>query len=175
MPRVHRVSLALLLTLAILVIAGPAAAHVVSPPPSSAAVLPATEAPAIIPVLSATPAPPALPWYLFAALAAALALVTGALWRRPRGALVVALTLLLCVFAFEHALHSVHHGFDPQQQEECTVAAAAAHLAAVQVHDLGVSSVVLSVIGRTDAAPPASAPTRFLSPDQGRAPPSAIL
>jgi len=163
--------LALLLTLAILVIAGPAAAHVVSPPPSSAAVLPATEAPAIIPVLTAAPAPPVLPWYL----PAALALVAGALWRRPRGALVVALTLLLCVFAFEHALHSVHHGFDPQQQEECTVAAAAAHLAAVQVHDLGVSSVVLSVIGRTDAAPPASAPTRFLSPDQGRAPPSAIL
>jgi fumarate reductase subunit D len=174
MPRVHRVSLALLLTLAILAIAGPAAAHIASPAPS-AVVLPTAEAPAIIPVLSAAPAPPARPWYLFAALAAALALVAGALWRRPRGALVVALTLLLCVFAFEHALHSVHHGFDPKQQEECTVAAASAHLAAVQVDDLGLSSVVLPVIGRTDAAPPASTLARFLSPDQGRAPPSAIL
>lgn len=171
MPRVHRVSLALLLTLAILAIAGPAAAHIVSP----AVVLPTAEAPAIIPVLSAAPAPPALPWYLVAALAAALALVAGALWRRPRGALVVALTLLLCVFAFEHALHSVHHGFDPRQQEECTVAAASAHLAAVQVDDLGLSSVVLPVIGPAEAAPPASTLARFLSPDQGRAPPPAIL
>jgi len=171
MPRVHRVSLALLLTLAILAVAGPAAAHIVSP----AVVLPTAEAPAIIPVLSAAPAPPALPWYLFAALAAALALVAGALWRRPRGALAVALTLLLCVFAFEHALHSVHHGFDPRQQEECTVAAASAHLAAVQVDDLALSSVVLPVIGPAEAAPPASTLARFLSPDQGRAPPPAIL
>ena len=155
-----------LVTLAFLALAGPATAHVVSP-----TVLPAPEAPTIIPVLTAAPAPPALPWYL----PAGLALVAGALWRRPRGALVVALTLLLCVFAFEHALHSVHHGFDPRQQEECTVAVASAHLAAVQVHDHGLSSVVLPVIGRTDAAPPASAPTRFLSPDQGRAPPSATL
>jgi len=166
--------LALLLTLAILAIAGPAAAHIVSPAPP-AAVLPTAEAPAIIPVLSAAPAPLALPWYLFAALAAALALVAGALWRRPRGALVVTLALLLCVFAFEHALHSVHHGFDPRQQEECTVAAASAHLAAVQVDDLGLSSVVLPVIGPAEAAPPASTLARFLSPDQGRAPPSAIL
>ena len=173
MPRLIRVSVpALPALLALLVIAGPAAAHV--PAPALAAVtLETTQAAAII--LSAAPAPPALPWYLFAALAAALALVAGALWRRPRGALVVALTLLLCVFAFEHALHSVHHGFDPKQQEECTVAAASAHLAAVQVDDPGLSSVVLPVIGRTDAAPPASTLARFLSPDQGRAPPSAIL
>jgi len=169
MPQLHRVSLAML-TLALLALAGPAAAHVVSPT-APAVVLPAPEALAIIPVLTAAPAPPALPWYL----PAALALVAGALWRRPRGALAVALTLLLCVFAFEHALHSVHHGFDPRQQEECTVAAASAHLAAVQVDDHGLSSVVLAVIGRPDAAPLASAPTRFLSPDQGRAPPSAIL
>ncbi len=87
----------------------------------------------------------------------------------------MALALLLCVFAFEHALHSVHHGFDPQQQEECTVAAASAHVAAVQGEDLGLSSVGLPVIGRAEAAPPASALARFLSPDQGRAPPSAIL
>jgi len=69
----------------------------------------------------------------------------------------------------------VHHGFDPKQQEECTVAAASAHLAAVQVDDSGLSFAVLPVIGGTDAAPARSAPTRFLSPEQGRAPPSAIL
>jgi fumarate reductase subunit D len=167
MPRLIRVSVPALL--ALLVSAGPAAAHV--PAPAPPVTLETTQAAAIIPILSAAPGGPALPWYL----PAALALVAGALWRRPRGALVVALTLLLCVFAFEHALHSVHHGFDPKQQEECTVAAASAHLAAVQADDLGLFSVVLPVIGRTDAAPPASTPTRFLSPDQGRAPPSAIL
>ena len=169
MLRTHRVSLALLLALALLAIAGPAAAHMM-PSAAPSAVLPAMEAPATIPVLSAAPAPPTLPWYL----PAALALTALTAWYRPR-ALVVTLALLLCVFAFEHALHSVHHGFDPKQQEECMVAAASAHLAAVQVDDSGLSFAVLPVIGRTDAAPARSAPTRFLSPDQGRAPPSAIL
>jgi hypothetical protein len=169
MLRTHRVSLALLLALALLAIAGPAAAHMM-PSAAPSAVLPAMEALATIPVLSAAPAPPTLPWYL----SAALALTALTAWYRPR-ALVVTLALLLCVFAFEHALHSVHHGFDPKQQEECTVAAASAHLAAVQVDDSGLSFAVLPVIGGTDAAPARSAPTRFLSPDQGRAPPSAIL
>lgn len=143
-------SLSLLLALAVLVIAGPAAAHVTT---------------------TAAPTPPALPWYLPAALA--LAALTA--WRRPRRAVVVMLALLLCVFAFENALHSVHHGFDPQQREACTVAAASAHLAAVQVDDPGLSAVVLPVVGRAEAALPASTSTRCLSPDQGRAPPFAIL
>lgn len=128
-----------------------------------------------MPALTAAPAAPALPWYLFAALAAALALAGLTVWHRPRRAVAVTLALLLCVFAFENALHSVHHGFDPQQQEACTVAAASAHLAAVQVDDPGLSAVVLPVVGRAEAAPPASTSTRFLSPDQGRAPPFAIL
>ena len=170
MLRTHRVSLALLLALALLAIAGPASAHMM-PSAAASAVLPAMEPPATIPVLSAALAPPTLPWYL----PTALALTALTAWCRPRQALVVTLALLLCVFAFEHALHSVHHGFDPKQQEECTVAAASAHLAAVQVDDSGLSFAMLPVIGRTDAAPARSAPTRFLSPDQGRAPPSAIL
>jgi hypothetical protein len=160
-------SLALMLALAV---AGPAAAH--GPVPVlSAATAEAAPGPAIVPILSAAPAPPALPWHL----AAALALVGLTAWHRPRRALVVTLAVLLCVFAFENALHSVHHGFDPKQQEECTVAAASAHLAAVQVDDPGLASVMLPVVGRAEAAPPAYTPIRFLSPDQERAPPSAIL
>ena len=170
MLSVYRMSLALLLTLAVLAIAGPAAAHVASPA-APAAVLPIPEASASIPALTAAPAPPALPWYLPAALA--LGALTA--WRRPRRALVVTLVLVLSVFAFENGLHSVHHGFDPKQQETCTLAAASAHLAAVQVDDPGLSSIVLAVVGRAEAARPASTPARFLSPDQGRAPPSAIL
>jgi hypothetical protein len=170
MVRVPRVSVTVLLALALLAIAGPAAAHLM-PSAAPSAVLPAMEPPATIPVLSAAPAPPTLPWYL----PAALALTALTAWYRPRRALVVTLALLLCVFAFENALHSVHHGFDPKQQEECTVAAASAHLAAVQVDDPGLSSGMLPIVGRAETAPPASTPTRFLSPDQGRAPPSAIL
>jgi hypothetical protein len=165
-------SMALLLALALLALAGPAVAHVASPPTGPAEVLlPMTEAPETIPALTAAPTPPGLPWYL----PAALVLLVLTAWYRPRRALAVTLALLLCVFAFENALHSVHHGFDPQQQEECTVAAASAHLAAVQVDDPGLSSIVLPVVGRAEAAPPASTSTRFLSPDQGRAPPAAIL
>ncbi|MGH7317465.1 MAG: hypothetical protein ACREJS_14520, partial [Candidatus Rokuibacteriota bacterium] len=66
MRRLLRVSVPVLVALAFLAVAGPAAAHVASPPPSPA--LQATDANAIIPVLSAAPAPPALPWYLPAAL-----------------------------------------------------------------------------------------------------------
>src|ERR1700675_3356600 len=108
MLRLQRMSLSLLVPLAILAIAGPAAAHLASSAPP-AVVLPTPDAPAIIPVLSAAPAPPALPWYLPAALVLAALTV----WRRPRRVLVLTLALLLCVFAFENALHSVHHGFDP--------------------------------------------------------------
>lgn len=174
MLRVDRVSLALLLTLALLAIAGPAGAHVPSPA-APATVLPAAEAPAIIPALTSAPTTPALPWHLFAAWAAVLALAALTAWHRPRRAMVVTLALLLCVFAFENALHSVHHGFDSQQQEACTVAAASANLNAVQVDDPGLSSVALPIVGQAAADPATSTPTGFLSPDQGRAPPSAIL
>ena len=166
----RRGSLALLLALTVLAIAGPAAAHVPAPA-LSAPIIEAAPAPAIVPILSASAVAPPLPWYL----PGALALVALTAWRQPRRAMVVTLAVLLCVFAFENALHSVHHGFDPKQQEECTVAAASAHLAAVQVDDPGLSSAMLPVVGRAEATSPASTPARFLSPDQGRAPPSAIL
>ncbi|MGH7386541.1 MAG: hypothetical protein ACREKG_15285 [Candidatus Rokuibacteriota bacterium] len=169
MLRLRRVSVPVLVALALLALAGPAAAHVAAPPPAAA--LQATDANAIIPILSAAPAPPALPWYL----AAGLALGALTAWRRPRRALVVTLVLLLCVFAFEDALHSVHHGFDVQQQEQCTVAAASAQLSAVQVDGIGLCSGALPVIGEADTARPAFALTRFLNPDQERAPPSATL
>ena len=170
MLRFRRVLLSLLSVLALLATAGPTGAHVPAPAPA-ATTFEAPEVPATIPTLSAAPTPYALPWYVSAAVGLAGVIA----WRRPRRVLVVTLALFLCVFAFENALHSVHHGLDPQQQQACTVAAASAHLAAVQVDDPGLSSVVLPVVGHAEAAPPAFASTRFLSPDQGRAPPSAIL
>ena len=38
-----------------------------------------------------------------------------ALRRRPRRTLVLCLALLLTLFAFENALHSVHHGLDDRR------------------------------------------------------------
>ena len=170
MPWLPRVSVSLLLALALVALAGPAAAHVSDIGARGGGRRdgpgrrgrPGLERRAHIAraVLD---------------LPAALALGVLTAWYRPRRAVAVTLALLLCVFAFENALHSVHHGFDQQQQEACTVAAASAHLAAVEVDDPGLSSIALLVVGRAEADPPASVPTRFLSPDQGRAPPSAIL
>lgn len=175
MTQIPRVTLSLLLVLALLAIAGPATGHVTTPA-APAAILATTDAPVVVPVLSAASVPPGLPWHLPAAVAAALALAAvTAPGHRPRRAVVVVLILLLCVFAFEHAVHSVHHGFDPQPQAECTVAAASAQLAAVQVDDVGLWSPVLPVIGRAEIAPPPFVLTRPLSPDQGRAPPSSAV
>jgi hypothetical protein len=169
MLRFRSVSVAIaLVALALLVLAGPAAAH-----PDS--LLDAESVPGAldtaVSVLTAAPAPPALPWYLLAELALIAALV----WRRPRRVLVVALILLLCVFAFEDALHSVHHGVDLKQQAGCTVATAAAHLAAVQVDAIVAQTLVLPLAGRAVETTPAHSPIRFESPDQGRAPPSTTL
>lgn len=159
-----------ILTLALTALAGPAAAHVVTPA-APASALQVADPGAVVPVLSAAPELPALPGYLIAGLA----LLAVAAWRRPRAAVVIALVLLLGVFAFENALHSVHHGFDPKQQEECAVAAVSAQLAAVEVTDAGPVAIALTLAGRAEAAPPPLALARFQSPDQGRAPPSATL
>jgi hypothetical protein len=86
--------------------------------------------------------------------------------------LVVALVLLLGVFAFENALHSVHHGLGAKQSGECTIAAAAAHLAAV-TDDVAVApSVILAAAGPPPESPVAEPPLRLIGPSQGRAPPA---
>ena len=174
MRRLPRVSLPVLLgALVLLSAAAPAGAHsaLSAVVPSDAGAPPRLDAvDAIVPVLGAAPAPPLL-WYL----PAALAIVAAAAWHSPRRVMVVALMLLLGVFAFENALHSVHHGLDGKQHEECATATASAHLAAVQVNGIVDAALVL----RTAEAPADPVPTfaliRSLSPVQGRAPPFAIL
>ena len=169
MPGLIRVVLPALLGL--LVVAGPAAAHVAGPPPSPALALVPVEPDTAVHFLGAAPMPPTLPWYL----AAALALVAVAVRRRPRQILAISLILVLGVFAFENALHSVHHGFDAKQQEECAVAAVSAQLSGVQVDGVALASSAPPLAGDAMTALPVPTPDRFLSPDQGRAPPSAIL
>jgi hypothetical protein len=157
--------------LTLLALAGPAVAHVAGTTLTfPAAVLAPAEPDATVQFFSAAPTPPTLPWYL----PAAVALVAVAARRRPRQAPAISLALVLGVFAFENALHSVHHGFDAKQQEECAVAAVSAQLSGVQVDSIAVVSSA-PIVGAAVTAPPVLTPDRFLSPDQGRAPPSAIL
>ncbi len=169
MSRLLRVSVPMLvMALALLAIAGPAAAHL----GYSGDAPPRTPSPVdtVVPRVSAAPGPPAPSW----SLPAVLALAAAVSWRRARRAGVVALLVVLCVFAFENALHSVHHGLDPPQQAECAVAAAATHLAAVQVDTVAPPAPVLPLAGEAVESTATHTPIRVRNPDQGRAPPSAI-
>lgn len=179
LPTMHRSGTAALIVVllavgALLVATGPAAAHS-SPKALPPVVSAVPEIPAPEPPMAAPAGPPDSPgvpaWVVAGGVLLGLTLAR----RRPRRALVLALILLLTIFVFENALHSVHHGFDANQYDECAIAAASAHLSAVSVDSIGLASLVLAVIGEAADTRPTVVPTRFLSPDQGRAPPSAIL
>jgi len=122
-------------------------------------------------VLSAPPAEPGLPWPALAVVAAAVALA----WVRPRRTIALALVLLLALFAFEDAVHSVHHGFDQAQAPSCAVAAVGAQLSATAADGTDPCEIILAIVAL--AAPPSAADlvTRSASPDRGRGPPSVTL
>jgi hypothetical protein len=166
-----------LAVLAVLATAGPAAAHPVSP--AAAEVLRAST-PEVRSAGGIVPVDPAAPDGSSSRLLAVIVLgVVGvglgveAARRHPRRALVVALGLLLTIFAFEGGLHSVHHGFDAKQYRDCTIAAATANLSAVSVDGLLQTSVVLIAAAPAAELDPAGPPARLLEPHQGRAPPLA--
>ena len=122
---------------------------------------------------SAAPTPPTVPWPIVLAVAA----VSIAAWRRPRRALVLAIVLILGLFAFENGVHSVHHLNDVRHLDDlrsgatCTVAAATAQLSGTPV-DYAVEAQLIP------ASPERLVPQQSLSFDasdlaahQGRAPP----
>jgi hypothetical protein len=162
----------LLAALALLGAAGSVAAHpaatapALTPPPSEEIVVP----PAAVPLpLEASDSTSGL-WGVAAGALVLVGLIAVAR-RRPRRVLATSLVLLLTVFVFENALHSVHHGFDPKQHDECAVAAAAAQLTAVPVDGIVETAVDLAITG-TAVEPALSFPSiRRLGPDQDRAPP----
>jgi fumarate reductase subunit D len=167
---------ALLAGLALLVATGSAVAHPAttahaSPVPTTQpGILEAGVPPPPVAAPSAAPDSTALPPVAVAG-ALALGAMAVVIRRWPRQALAVSFVLLLTIFAFENALHSVHHGFDGQQSEECAVAAVSAHLAAISVDGTVETAFVLAV-ARTSAESELSSPaTRLLGPDQDRAPP----
>jgi hypothetical protein len=162
-----------LAVLAVLAATVPAGAHPASP---VAAEVLRTSTPDIQPAAAADPVVPGgLAFPLLSAIV--LAALGGLGIRRahghPRRALVLGLGLLLAIFAFESGLHSVHHGFDAKQYDECSIAAASAHLSAVSADGVLDASVVLIAIPRTAEPDLAAPPTRLLEPHQGRAPPLA--
>jgi hypothetical protein len=167
-----------LLAAALLAAAGPAMAHpsapIVAPvPPTPEAAIP-SEAPPPAPVVTTsadlTPGltPGLTPWIA----AGALVLTGVALRRRPRRILVLCLVLLLTLFAFENALHSVHHGLDPKQADACAIATASAHLSAVAVDAIVETSIVLVDAGHAAEPDLSTLPALWHGPDQGRAPPA---
>lgn len=164
----------LLAAAALLIPAAPASAHEARPPAAPAAAAdpeiasPVAEPP--VPVAAvAAPEPGGLtPWIV----AGALALGGLALGRSTRRAALVGLVLLLALFAFEDALHSVHHGFDPKQAQTCTIAAASGHLAGVAVDGAVEAPVILIPAGHAVETRLATLPLRRLAPQQGRAPPA---
>jgi hypothetical protein len=164
-PRLLVAVLALAI-LALLGAAGPVWAH--SGLPAQIVADPDAAQPGL--ALSAAPEAPGLPWPLLLAALAAMALG----WRRPRRAVAFALVLLLAVFAYEGGLHSVHHGADVKQMARCPVGAAAVHLSATPVACVASVDVVPPIVAPAPRTNHAVLLARFLSPDQGRAPPSAV-
>lgn len=163
-------AVALLVAAAVPAMAHPAASTV--PAAAPAAPEPGAATPPAAPGASENPPPsdsPGLaPW-----IAAGVLLVAGVLLRRfSRRTLVLCLVLLLTLFAFENALHSVHHGLDPKQADACTIAAASAHLSAVAVDGIVATSIVLVAALHAAEPDPSTLPARWLGPDQGRAPPA---
>ena len=85
----------------------------------------------------------------------------------------MALALVLGVFAFENALHSVHHGFDPAGAMGCAIAAASAHLTATTVDSVTAADHVALAAEDRVLKPELTGPhCRVRCPDQGRAPPA---
>jgi hypothetical protein len=159
--------------LAVLGAAAPAGAHTAAPVVievlrTSAPDLPPVGAPD--PVSPVDPASLLLPAIVLGAL---VGLGIEGARRHPRRALVVGLGLLLVIFAFEDGLHSVHHGFDAKQYDECTIAAASAHLSALSVDSVLATSVVQVATEGAVESDSASPLLRLLDPHQGRAPPLA--
>ncbi len=162
-----------LVSLALFGIAAPSWAHTGSAAPvTDASVADTTR---VVPDQAPTPflsvAPlrrPGIPWPV---LLGGLALAALG-WRRPRRVLVFAVVLLLALFAYEDGLHSVHHLVDRSQLNKCAVAAAAAHLNATAADDGGTVDVVLPVIAALTEVSQTDPVTSFLSPVQGRAPPT---
>ena len=93
---------------------------------------------------------------------------------RSRKLVVVALVIVLAVFAVESVRHSVHHGFT-DQPAACPTALVAAHLSGAPVEALALEAPIFLVATRLDTLDPSVSPLASADPKHGRAPPSALV
>lgn len=101
------------------------------------------------------------------------ALLAVAMRRRPRRLLVLALAVLIAVFAVEAGIHSVHH-MGEHTAAACAVAAAASHLALCLDAGPPLVGPWLALAGAVAAAGLPSPTAAEPGPDLARAPPAPI-
>ena len=169
MSAVRRPALALV-ALALVGLLVPALAHA---HPGGLVVAPTPLVPLELPATSLRAAAPAIPPVALLLGLAAGALLALAARSRPRRALVLALTLLLVVFAVEAGVHSVHHLGD-RAASACAIAAAAGHLTVCLDDGPPVVAVPLAAVGAVTDEGPAAPAAPGLGPDLARAPPAPI-
>ena len=91
--------------------------------------------------------------------------------RRGRELTVAVLALALTLFAFETALHSVHHLGERAAERSCAVAGATTHLSGAGVPSADLGPVVPDVERAIDRTPAWRTPLPPIRPREGRAPP----
>jgi hypothetical protein len=146
----------------------PAAAHVKNMVPPVAAAQAVADVGPNLPGASLVAAePPGPAWIVVLALAASLALGR----RRPRRVLALGLVLVLSFFAFEGAIHSVHHLGSPDRATRCPIASAATQTTGTVVEPVDVlPALILAALAGApvDDRGPA---TRAFGAVRDRAPP----
>ena len=136
-------------------------------------VAPAPAAPLQLPAGTLRAAPPVAPPFALLLGVAAGALLALAARVRPRRALVLALTVLLVVFAVEAGVHSVHHLGD-RTVSACAIAAAVGHLAVCLDEGSPVVAAPLAAVGAVTDERSVAPAAPGLGPDLARAPPAPI-
>jgi hypothetical protein len=172
---VLRLAVALIATLAVLLTGGmsPAGAHqrsvesVTPTPLSGPAALDGFEVRQAVGAQDSTE----VSWPFALAIAFAVTVIAR---RRSRKLVVVALVVVLAVFAVESARHSVHHGLN-EQPAACPTALVAAHLSGAPVEALTLEVPILMIGTRLDPLDPRVSPLASADPKYGRAPPSALV
>lgn len=111
---------------------------------------------------------PATLWPVLLVAAALLIVAIGS--RRSRASVIAG---LLLVFAFEGAIHSVHHLGDREGQSRCAVESASSHLSGVNAEPIEIefSGMIRERVLLPDSVVASGHPPRA---DQQRAPPSVV-
>jgi hypothetical protein len=167
-----RLAVVVIATLAVLLAGGlsPAGAHQRSVESVTPAHLPG---PAALDGLEVRPDAGAqdFSWPLALAIAFAVTVIARG---RARKLVIVALVVVLAVFAVESARHSVHHGFN-DQPAACPTALVAAHLNGATVETLTLEAPIVLIGARLNTLDLRVSSLRSLDPKYGRAPPSALV